>query len=172
MDTIQSPVEATLPSVVVNFMDIFTGLVKLSVKHCIKLQSGANQPSVPVGGSRFPKAGWYGWYGWKINVYSCKRVNWDSRVMVVAKPDGDVRICVDRSELNKAIQRQHFAVPSIEKLFRKLGKAQKFCSLDASSGFFGFFYLRQLHICAPWKLRKAVTASSLESVNRFLTGIR
>ena len=30
---------------------------------------------------------------------------WVSRMMVVGKPDGDVRISLDPSELNKAIQR-------------------------------------------------------------------
>lgn len=55
VDSIQSPVEATLPPVVVNFMEIFTGLDKLSVKHDIKLQSGANQVDfVACAASRLP----------------------------------------------------------------------------------------------------------------------
>ena len=57
-------------------------------------------------------------------------------MMVVGKPDGDVRICLDPSELNKAIQRQHFAVPTVDQLFSKLSKARYFCSLDAASGFY------------------------------------
>ena len=44
---------------------------------------------------------------------------WVSRMMVVGKSDGDVIIFLDPSELNKAIQRQHFAVPTIEQLFSK-----------------------------------------------------
>ena len=61
---------------------------------------------------------------------------WVSRMLVVGKPDGDVRICLDPSELNKAILRQHFAVPTVEQLFAKIGKAKYFCSLDAASGFY------------------------------------
>lgn len=61
---------------------------------------------------------------------------WVSRMLVEGKPDGDVRICLDPSELNKAIQRQHFAVPTVEQLFGKIGKAKYFCSLDAASGFY------------------------------------
>ena len=57
-------------------------------------------------------------------------------MLVVGKPDGDVRICLDPSELNKAILRQHFAVPTVEQLFAKIGKAKYFCSLDAASGFY------------------------------------
>ena len=61
---------------------------------------------------------------------------WVSPMMVVGKPDGDVRICLDPSELNKAIQRQHFTVPTVEQLFAKIGRAKYFCSLDATSGFY------------------------------------
>ncbi len=32
-----------------------------------------------------------------------ERAEWVSRMMVVGKPDGDVRICLDSFELNKAI---------------------------------------------------------------------
>ena len=61
---------------------------------------------------------------------------WVSRMMVVGKPDGDVSICLDPSELNKAIQRQHFSVPTVEQLFSKLSKARYFFSLDTASGFY------------------------------------
>jgi hypothetical protein len=60
---------------------------------------------------------------------------WLSRMIVVGKPDCDVRICLDPSELNKAIQRLHFLVPTIRRLFRKLSKVHYFLSLDAASGF-------------------------------------
>ena len=38
-------------------------------------------------------------------------------MLVVIKSDGDVRICLDPSELNKAILCQHFAASTVEKLF-------------------------------------------------------
>lgn len=56
-------------------------------------------------------------------------------MMVVEKPDEDFRICLDQSELNKAIQRQHLSVPTIEHLFSMLSKARYFCSLNAASNF-------------------------------------
>jgi hypothetical protein len=56
-------------------------------------------------------------------------------MMVVGKPDGDVRICLDPSELKNEVQRQHFSVPTIEQIFEKLSKARYFCSLDANSDF-------------------------------------
>ena len=39
--------------------------------------------------------------------------DWVSRMLVVGKADGDVRIYLDPSNLNKAIQRQHFMVSII-----------------------------------------------------------
>jgi hypothetical protein len=39
--------------------------------------------------------------------------DWVRRMVVASKPDGDVRICLDPSELNKAVQRQHFTVPTV-----------------------------------------------------------
>jgi hypothetical protein len=40
-------------------------------------------------------------------------------MLVVRKADGDVSIFLDQSNLNKAIQRQHFMVPTVEQLFGK-----------------------------------------------------
>jgi hypothetical protein len=144
VDTIHSPVEAPLPSIVVSYMDIFAGLGRLPVEYDIKLLSGANRVDpVVCAASRLP---------FRLEDRVFKKLDemvekeilvpvhepteWVSRMMVVGKSDGDVRICLDPSELNKAIQRQHFAVPTIEQLFSKLGKARYFCSLDAASGFY------------------------------------
>ena len=49
-----------------------------------------------------------------------------NRMMVVGKPDGNVRICLDPSELNRTIQRQNFSMPTVEQLFVKIGKSQTF----------------------------------------------
>ena len=57
-------------------------------------------------------------------------------MLVVGKVDGDFRICLDASILNKAIQRQHFTVPTVEQLFGKKREAKYFCSLDPASGFY------------------------------------
>jgi hypothetical protein len=144
VDAVQSPVDAPLPPIVVEFMDVFEGLGKLPVEHDIRLLSGANRVDpVVCAASRLP---------FRLEDRVFKKLDemvndkiltpvqepteWVSRMMVVGKPDGDVRICLDPFELNKAIQRQHFAVPTIEQLFSKLGKARYFCSLGAASGFY------------------------------------
>ena len=58
--------------------------------------------------------------------------DWVSRMLVVSKADGDVRIVLHPSNLNMAVLRQHFLVPTVEQLFAKIGKAKFFCSLDAA----------------------------------------
>lgn len=69
-------------------------------------------------------------------------------MLVVGKPDGDVRLCLDPSELNKGILRQHFTVATVEQLFAKIGKAEYFCSLDAASGFYQIpFSDRTSYLC-------------------------
>lgn len=37
--------------------------------------------------------------------------------------------------VSSQVVRKNFAVPTIEQLFGKIGKARYFCSLDAASGF-------------------------------------
>lgn len=133
-----------VPPIVSEFRDIFTGIGKLPVEHDIRLATGANYVDpVVCAASRLP---------FRLEEKVFKKLDqmvkdeiivpvvepteWVSRMLVVGKPDGDVRICLDPSELNKAILRQHFAVPTIEQLFGKIGKAKYFCSLDAASGFY------------------------------------
>jgi len=36
---------------------------------------------------------------------------WVSALLVVAKPDGKIRICIDPKHLNKALKRAHFCMP-------------------------------------------------------------
>ncbi|XP_045030777.1 uncharacterized protein K02A2.6-like [Daphnia magna] len=144
VDAVQSPVKTLWPPIVMEFMDVFMGLGKLPVENDIRLLSGANRVDpVVYAASRLP---------FRLEDRVFKKLDemvkenilapvqepteWVSRMMVVGKPDGDVRIGLDPFELNKAIQRQHFAVPTIEQLFSKLGKARYFCSLDAASGFY------------------------------------
>ncbi len=144
IDAVQSTTTTQLPPIVAEFMDVFTGLGKLPTEHDIRLLTGANQvDAVVCAASRLP---------FRLEDRVFKKLDemvadgiitpvqeptdWVSRMVVVGKPDGDVRICMDPSELNKAIQRQHFAVPTVEQLFSKLSKARYFCSLDAASGFY------------------------------------
>ncbi|XP_045036658.1 uncharacterized protein K02A2.6 [Daphnia magna] len=118
------------PPIVKEFADVFNGIGKLPIEHEIRLATGPNHvdPVVSAAG-RVP-------FSLEKKVFDkldqmvadniiapvVEPTEWVSRMLVVGKPDGDVRICLDPSDLNKAIQRQHFMVPTVEQLFGKIGR--------------------------------------------------
>ena len=60
---------------------------------------------------------------------------WISSMVVVAKP-GKIMICLDPRDLNKALKRPKYQMPTLEELLPKLGKAKVFSTLDAKDGFY------------------------------------
>ena len=60
---------------------------------------------------------------------------WISSMVVVAKP-GKIRICLDPRDLNKALKRPKYQMPTLEELLPKLGKAKVFSTLDAKDEFY------------------------------------
>ena len=60
---------------------------------------------------------------------------WISALLVVAKKDRRVRLCIDPRLLNKALQRCHYYIPTIDDILPKLNKARVFSTVDAKNGF-------------------------------------
>ena len=56
-------------------------------------------------------------------------------LVVVKKPNGKLRVCLDPRPLNKAIKREHLHLPTAEKIFSQISGAFYFSKLDASSGY-------------------------------------
>ena len=61
--------------------------------------------------------------------------DWCAGIVVVPKPDGTVRICVDLTKLNEAVRRELFIMPAVEETLAKLKAAKIFTKLDANNGF-------------------------------------
>ncbi|XP_003742224.1 uncharacterized protein LOC100899181 [Galendromus occidentalis] len=61
---------------------------------------------------------------------------WISNAVVVPKADGSVRITLDPAELNKAMKRPRYAMPTLEDHLPVLAKAKWFTICDAKDGFF------------------------------------
>ena len=61
--------------------------------------------------------------------------DWCSPMVVVPKSNDKVRICGDFTQLNKAIKREVFPMPTTEQTLGKLAGAKVFSKLDANSGF-------------------------------------
>ena len=60
---------------------------------------------------------------------------WCSGMMVVPKPSGQVRICIDLKHLNECVQREFHPLPHVEETLPYLTGAQVFTKLDSNSGF-------------------------------------
>ena len=60
---------------------------------------------------------------------------WISSMVAVPKKNGTLRICLDPQDLNKAIQREHYPLPTIEDIATRLHGAKLFTVLDVSKGF-------------------------------------
>ena len=58
-----------------------------------------------------------------------------SSMVTVRKKNGQVRICLDPKELNKAMKRSRYPMPTMEEVATRLIKAKVFTVLDAKSGF-------------------------------------
>ena len=68
-----------------------------------------------------------------------ERVNepsdWVNPLVITRKKDGNIRICLDPTELNKSIRRQHHSIPTFDELCAQMPNAKVFSTLDADRGF-------------------------------------
>ena len=64
-----------------------------------------------------------------------KPTPWISSMLAVPKKNGKIRICLDPKDLNKAILRENYPIPTIEDIASRLHGAKVFCVLDAKNGF-------------------------------------
>ena len=61
--------------------------------------------------------------------------DWVSSIVIVGKPNGDVRICLDPKKLNDAIIREHHYTQKLEDVLAQLSDVKVFSKLDARSGY-------------------------------------
>ena len=68
-----------------------------------------------------------------------QRVNdpteWVNNMVTIVKPNGNLRICIDPRDLNKAIKREHFPMRTIDEIITRMPNAKVFSVLNARSGF-------------------------------------
>ena len=60
---------------------------------------------------------------------------WISPLVVAAKADGDVRVCVDMRRENEAIIRERHPIPTVEELLHDLNGSTVFSKIDLKWGF-------------------------------------
>ena len=61
--------------------------------------------------------------------------SWVSPVLVVPKPNGDIRLCVDMRQANKAIVREQHPIPTVDEILYKMNGSEVFSKLDLRLGY-------------------------------------
>ena len=59
-----------------------------------------------------------------------KPTNWVHNLVIVEKKDGSLRLCLDPRELNKAIKRENFQIPTMEDVTCRLSGKNVFTAID------------------------------------------
>ena len=72
--------------------------------------------------------------------------DWVNSLVIVEKKGGGLRLCLDPRDLNKAIKREHYQLPTIEEIVSRLSGNKVFSVLDANSAFWPVSYT---HLTLP-----------------------
>ncbi|KAH9084215.1 hypothetical protein Ae201684P_020467 [Aphanomyces euteiches] len=60
---------------------------------------------------------------------------WSSPVLMIRKPDGSIRFCIDYRKLNSVTVKDSYPMPRIDDLLDVLGRAKLFSTMDIASGY-------------------------------------
>ena len=127
-------------SVLDEFKDVFQGLGRLKQKHSIRLKPECEPVIHPARRvpyrlqEQFDKT-LSDMESNKIITKVTEPTEWVNPIVTVRKPSGALRICLDPLELNKAIRREHYSIPTPGEIVAKLHGSKYFSTLDATSGF-------------------------------------
>ena len=64
-----------------------------------------------------------------------KSTDWISSLIVVKKPSGKLRVCIDPKPLNKALKRSHYPLPTIEDVLPDQNRARAYSVCDVKKLF-------------------------------------
>ena len=60
---------------------------------------------------------------------------WASPIVLVRKPNGEIRMCIDYRGLNKRTARDPYPLPRIDRILRTVCQGKFFTRIDLKSGF-------------------------------------
>ena len=75
---------------------------------------------------------------------------WISSMVVVPKKNGKLRICLYPMDLNRALRRENYPMPTIEEVASRLHGARVFTSLDVSNGFWHVVLNKESSFCTTF----------------------
>ena len=61
---------------------------------------------------------------------------WVSPIVIVPKANGEVRMCIDMRQANKAIVRERYPITTVQEMLAEMNGAKVFSKLDLGQGFF------------------------------------
>ncbi|GBN11898.1 Transposon Ty3-I Gag-Pol polyprotein [Araneus ventricosus] len=64
-----------------------------------------------------------------------KPTDWVQSLVIVEKPNGNLRLCLEPRDLNKEIKREHYQIPSADDLISRLEGKKIFSVVDLKDGF-------------------------------------
>ena len=86
--------------------------------------------------------------------------DWVNSLVCVTKSNGNLRLCLDPKDLNKAIKRPHYCRPTLDEVLPKLNGAKYFSIVDARGGYWNIQLDHESSLCT--------TFNSPHGRNRFL----
>lgn len=132
--------ELTAGKLLKDYADVFSGTGKLEGKYHIVVDENVKPVihpprKVPIAIQHKLKAELDRLEEQQIITPVTKPTEWVSSLVIVDRPE-KLRVCIDPMDLNTAIKRSHYPLPTIEDILPSLGKAKIFSVLDAKNGFF------------------------------------
>ncbi|GFX56316.1 transposon Ty3-I Gag-Pol polyprotein [Trichonephila clavipes] len=64
-----------------------------------------------------------------------KQTDWVQSLVIVEKPNGNLRLCLDPRDLNKVIKREHYQIPCTDDIISRLESEKIFSVVDLKDGF-------------------------------------
>jgi len=71
----------------------------------------------------------------KLEVIEPSQSEWASPVVLIPKPDGNPRFCIDYRQLNERTVRDSYPLPRMKDCLDSLGDVQFFSTLDCNAGY-------------------------------------
>lgn len=130
----------SIPQILDNFKNVFSGIGKVDKTYKITLKDNATPVvsatrKIPIALKNKLKLKLDEMVSQNIIIPVEEPTDWVHPVVIAPKANGDIRVCMDPRSLNKFIRRETFEIPTHESLFSELSGAKCFTLLDASSAF-------------------------------------